>query len=104
MSEIRRFLAVAAIAAGCWLAMAFLIRSQVIAAIIFVPLALSTVGTLLLLAGLVASACHQIRCLGMRYVLAEAPLRAITGRGRPDYQRIATLEIEASKLPKGPSQ
>lgn len=40
--------------------------------------------------------------LALRWMLAEAPLRAITGRRKPDYARIRRLEIECGLIDPPP--
>lgn len=64
---------------------------QMLGAVIFVPLALSTIGSLLLLVNL---GCCLVACAregGVRYLMAELPLRVITGRQRPDAPADAML-------------
>lgn len=93
-------LAAVACAAVCWGLMAIdgsgdSSTRQLLAALIFIPLCLSTIAAVVLLLNLACCVSACVRHAGLRYVLAEAPLRAITGRRRPDYERIAGLERQA---------
>ena len=94
-AELRQFLIAAICAAACWLLMPFVVPNPTVAALVFVPLGLSTVTALLFGLNLAFCAAEALRHRSVRE-LAEALLRKITGRRRPDYAHIARLEQETT--------
>jgi hypothetical protein len=105
---LRRFLAAASCTAACALAMAADSAwvgdpgATYLGAFIFVPLGMSAIFALAFAAELIILAVAAIRQHGVRYAIAEWPLRVVAGRPRHDDARIAELERGTGSIPVSP--